>query len=47
MGEFPDPQAPTDISAGDDDGADIAAGGDAIPIRFVSAEDGVRGRLVA
>jgi hypothetical protein len=47
LGEFPDSQAPPDIAAGDDDGADIAAGLDAVLIRFVSAEDGVRGRLVA
>lgn len=47
VGEFPDPTAPPDIAAGDDDAMDIAVGADAVPIHFVSAEDGVRGRLVA
>jgi hypothetical protein len=45
IGEFPDSQAPPDIAAGQDDAMDIAAGSDAVPIHFVSAEDGVRGRL--
>jgi hypothetical protein len=47
IGEFPAPQAPPDIAAGDDDAMDIAGGADTVPIRFVSADDGVRGRLVA
>ena len=47
VGEFPDSQAPPDIAAGQDDAMDIAAGSDSVPIHFVSAEDGVRGRLAA
>lgn len=46
IGEFPDPQAPPDIAAGDDDAMDIAGGADAVSVTFVSADDGVRGRLV-
>lgn len=45
IGEFPDPDAPPDIAAGDDDAMDIAGGADTVPIHFISAEDGVRGRL--
>lgn len=47
IGEFPDPQAPPDIAAGDDDAMDVAGGANTVPIHFVSADDGVRGRLVA
>jgi len=47
IGEFPDPQAPPDIAAGDDDAMDITGGTGTVPINLVSAEDGVRGRLVA
>lgn len=47
LGEFPSDTAHVDIAAGDEDGMDIAAGVESIPIRFVAAEDGVRGRLAA
>ncbi len=47
LGEFPSEAAPTDISVVDSDHADIAAGGESILIRFVAAEDGVRGKLAA
>lgn len=47
MGGFPADTAPIDIAAGDEGGADIAAGVESVRIRFVAAEDGVGGRLVA
>lgn len=47
MGQFPDVGAPVDIAAGDEDGADIAGGVEASQIRFVSADDCVRGKLAA
>jgi hypothetical protein len=46
MGEFPSDLAPLDIAAGDEDSTDIAAGVERVQIRFVAAEDGVRGRLL-
>ena len=45
MGEFPSPEAPANIAAGDDDATDIVSGVEAAAINFVSADDGVRGRL--
>jgi hypothetical protein len=47
MGEFPAASAPTDIAAGDEDSTDIASGAESIVVRFVAAEDGFRGRLMA
>lgn len=47
MGEFPSDTAPIDIAAGEEDRTDIATGVESIPVRFVAAEDGVRGRLAA
>jgi hypothetical protein len=47
MGEFPSAVAPADIAAGSEGAADILAGVEASVIQFVSAEDGVGGRLVA
>ena len=45
LGEFPAHDAPPDIAAGSDDPTDIAVGPSSTSVRFVSAEDGVRGRL--
>ncbi|MHB1537004.1 MAG: SIR2 family protein [Solirubrobacteraceae bacterium] len=47
MGRFPSEVAPLDIAAGDESGADIASGVESVELRFVSAEDGVQGRLAA
>lgn len=43
LGELPAGDAPLDIAAGDEESEDIATG--AIRMRFVTAEDGVQGRL--
>lgn len=47
IGKFPSEAARLDIAAGDEGGADIASGVESIELRFVSAEDGVQGRLAA
>jgi hypothetical protein len=47
VGTFPASSAPTDIAAGDHGGTDLVSGVQSAGISFVSAEDGVRGRLAA